>query len=84
MKKVVLVLAFALVVLILFFWFSSTKEVTLNPSGGGIVEDAYEYCSQFYEGTCNSNQYVTEDYFEPIGCYWNLKVNSCWAGIGYQ
>ena len=61
-----------------------TKEVTPNPTGGGVVEKAYEYCSQFPENACGANQYVSDDHFEPINCYWNSKVNSCWAGIGYQ
>lgn len=61
-----------------------TREVTPNPSGGGVVEKAYGYCAQFSESTCNANQYLTDDYFEPINCYWNSKVGVCWAGIGYQ
>ncbi len=73
-----------LILVSLFLFSGCVRTDTPSPPSGGLVGEANEYCSQFTESTCSGSEYVTQDYAEPINCYWSSTRNVCEAGIGYQ
>ncbi len=79
MKKISL--AITIISLCLFFLGCTTSSSPNLTNENEIIEQAYEYCSQFTEENCSNAAYLPAGTQEAIKCFWNNYTSECFAGL---